>query len=322
MGIYYSRCSNSLRTIINMITIMLFMVTLGTRIEVGADWFNYINLYELDKWDPSFFTRVEFGYKAINVFSYNYFDSYLAVIFISTFILIFFSILGCVLCGVNPYYFLVLTGPFHIVMSGMNYNRQALALSLIVIVVGLVFIYKKKSAIVVTFIAVTFHTSAILLLPLPFYKTRLRFLLPISIALIAGISYQLYLEYRTLYLDSSHYQSSGIILRLAYCILINLMLLKQVYKGIVVSQDNKRLIYISSLFVLAISMIAALSTTAADRIAYYSIIFSTLIWLKNWGVFSRLERIIPFFYSMTCFAVWAIYSHHAVLYHYRSYIFE
>ena len=155
--------------------IIVFSIIYGFRFEVGVDWFNYINVYERQVADIWSFNTLEVGYKALNVIAYYVDIGIVTVIFLSTVLFITFTMLGVKKAGINPFYFFAIVAPYHLVMSGVNYTRQGVALSVFIYAVACLINNKKNQFLVFIILAGSFHTSALCFAPLYFIEHKKRY---------------------------------------------------------------------------------------------------------------------------------------------------
>lgn len=254
----------------------LFFFT-AYRFQVGCDWTGYLNLFHLAKttdwrllvnsFDPGFMLMnklvVELGlpYTYVNVFS--------AVLF-------FGGIHALARLQPNRLAFLLFTYPVMILNLPMSALRQGIAVGFLCLAFTF-FIKNRKIYFALTILlASSFHSSAaffIVLTPLagkPVTRSRLALLLVLMLVVIVFlVGRPVGQQAVDRYIDAS-VQSSGAIFRILYlavpCIFF-LVFLRQGWKSR--SPEDYSLVLLSStLFFLAAATILV-SSTVADRLAYY-----------------------------------------------------
>jgi hypothetical protein len=314
-GLTLKHFIDSARVVHYLFYVLMFIFIFGFRNEVGADWFSYkanFNLYVNNI--NEFFDGVselnlrEIGFRLVNYFSYLSEINYLGVIFTTTLIFIVFSIYGAIKLNINPYYFLTLTFPFHVVMSGMNLTKQSLALAISFAGIHYLLENKKGSFVFIILLAASFHTSALILLAYLLIVIKKRYALVFStmlfpIYILMSVRYEQYFE--------SGSSSGGFFLRIAFVvvILVSLWILKSYW--LKKSQIESRLYYSLYAFFIVIMFIALISSTMADRLSYYLIVFSAGLFLRidEWRDPSyRLLSGVCYLSSLSLFIFWVLNS--------------
>jgi len=305
--------------------IFIFSMIYGFRFEVGVDWFNYIRVYKRQVADIYAFNTLELGYKVLNVIAYYVDQGIVTVIFLSTVLFISFTLFALKNLGLNPFYYFAIVAPYHFVMSGVNYTRQGIALSIFLYSISCLVNNEKNRFLFFIILAGLFHTSALVFAPLFFIDNKKRYFFLILLLIIPIIVYPM-LDIYDEYLDGE-LDSAGLYLRALYLIAPTTLLLLH-YKTIkVFTKVEKRLIYIVILSFPLVVMISLLSTTIADRFAYYFILLGTVCWmlvskrsdnvqvqfLKPYG------NLMLFMSSFLAFIVWTLYSSYIFRYEFDSY---
>mgnify|MGYP001590994012 CR=1 FL=1 len=276
-----SRFDNKTTKIVRHITdsffIILIAIVFGFRAQVGADWFEYLRLYDLYTYDSDLFNQIEFGFKGINVLSHYLDLGYQGVIFISTFLFVLFTFIGCRLLYINPYLFLGVIFPYYFVMSGMNYIRQSLGLSVFIIYLSFVINGNKLKGWLSLFFGMSFHKSFLIFSALNMLNDKLRYIFVFSMPIsILGLIF-IFSSYSDLYLSSSHYESKGFFLRYFYVSISTLFIF--LYKKPFIYKFNS-LVYISFAGCFILPILSIFSTTASDRLSYYFIVLNTVLILS------------------------------------------
>jgi len=258
---------------------VLLVLGVGFRFEVGGDWFNYFrylaqgslldfaDLGEVD--DP--------GYMALNILSADLGFGMTGV-----------HVLGAMLFGFGlvvflrslprPWLGLACAVPYLVIVVGMGYTRQGIALGLVM--VGLVALRRQKylSFAIWVFLGALFHKSAVLIIPVAALTAdRLRLRGIGLLGLIGYIAYDGLLAEHTdrlvdVYIEQQLTDSQGAFIRLAMNA-VPAMLFMVLGKRFLMAPSEYRLWRAISL--ISIAMFVALLmtgfTTALDRMALYFI---------------------------------------------------
>lgn len=300
------------------ITICIFVF--GFRFEVGADWYNYLNYYNLGYKNFS----IEILYLGLNGFADKYDLGFQFVIFVSTCIFFIASFYALNRLKLNPYLFLAITGPYHLVMSGMNYNRQAIALSIFLLAYSYMLTSNKYKSLLAMATAFFFHKSSLIMLPLFQAGSRKIYSVPFIAIAAAGFFATIFGDYSERYLESSRYESRGFLLRYCYIVAV-VWIIFLIRKKINWDKKLKALARFDVFFALIILLLSAFSTTVADRIAYYVILSSTLLLMYvlryrlNSKLFVSTEIFfaILFLISFSVFIVWDNFGSISQYYNFR-----
>jgi len=305
--------------------VFIFSITYGFRFEVGVDWFNYIKVYERQVADIWSLNTLEVGYKALNVIAYYMDIGIVTVIFLSTVLFIAFTLLGAKKAGVNPFYFFAIVAPYHLVMSGVNYTRQGVALSVFIYAIACLINNKKNQFLVFIILAGSFHTSALCFAPLYFIEHKKRYAVLLFALIIPPIIYSMLIEYSQ-YIDSTM-ESSGVYLRAVFLLVPTALLLLHINTVKTFSLIEQRLVLIVIFSFPLVMLFSVLSSTVADRFAYYFILLSTLCWMlvskRNTNINARFLKpygnFILFITTMLAFVVWTLFTKYIKQYEFDSY---
>lgn len=332
LGFAYSsrNISNGIRHSILSVFFIFIIIVYGFRNEVGVDWFNYIRVYERLNYEPFSIDNLELGYKFINVFSNYVGGNIYTVIFIATVLFGGFTLFSIKILNINPLYYFSIVAPFHLVMSGVNYIRQSLSLSIMILSFSLLLKGKKKSFIFLTLLAGSFHKSALVFLFFINIDSRKRFLITGAIFTIPIILYLMLREYNQ-YVETQM-ESAGFLLRYLFLVSISMVLIlnvKLIKSCDIYLRRCCLLIILSLFFLLAISLV---SSTMADRFSYYFIILGVIVAMVINNKLPDQEKSfinlkyyqLPFLWltSMFAFTIWIMYSSYIENYVFRSYLFN
>ena len=268
---------------------LLFALMIGLRHEVGGDWFNYL---------PHFVRASQMTFAeaaAMGDPGHYLLNRWVAGMggSIYTVNLIYAAVLMCgtvVFCRrqPNPWLALLAAVPYMLIVVGMGYTRQSVALGLALM--GLVALGEHRIRTFVILIAVgaLFHKSAVLLLPIAMLAaSRNRVLTSIMVMVCMGLLYYLLLmdsadDMWTNYVQADMQSSGGPIRVLMNAVPAVLLLLYR--KRLVPDPQQRKLWMWISLFALLCLPLVLVSSTAVDRVALY------LIPLQLF-VFARLPRL-------------------------------
>lgn len=258
------------------ISIGSLSLLVGLRYEVGGDWFNYLAIFEqawvssvyADWWsnDPGYrllewlAVQMDWGIQGVNLMAATVF-SYGLVLFCRHL--------------PRPWLALAVAVPYLVIILGMGYTRQGVALGCLMI--GLVEMGKARVArfVIWTVLGATFHKSAVLLLPMAaLATTQSRLFTTVWVGVVLVGAYALLLQdaveaLQTSYLDAE-YESEGALVRLVMNGLPAIVLLWKRHR-FAVSLPQQRLwvwFALASLALLALYYVSP-SSTAVDRVGLY-----------------------------------------------------
>jgi hypothetical protein len=318
---------------------LLIVALVGFRYEVGADWETYIEIYEAAHymdWDE-LFTLGDPGYLFLNkiaqligveVWSVN-----LVCAAIFTFGLVKFA-----RHQPNPWLAILIGVPYLIIVVAMGYTRQGVAIGLIMAALTAFERQKMIQFILYIVVAVTFHKTAVIILPLvALTATRHRAVIALVVAVMGYFLYGRFLaggvdKLLTNYIEAE-YSSQGAAIRVAMS-LVPAALFLLFWKRFDLSDQQRKLWrnFSYAAFILLGGLFVLPSSTAIDRIALYIIPLQL-------AVLSRLPDAFPhrdgernaqlvvgvILYSAVIQFVWLNFANHAeywVPYHFYPLIGE
>lgn len=311
-------------------------VMIGFRYEVGGDWFNYLNYLDIVHGAPlrDVITLSDPGYTLLNWISVALDWGVLGVNVVSAAI---FTIGLIAFCRTLPRPWLALTVavPYLVIVVGMGYTRQGLALGLAML--ALPALARGRTLYFVFWVAVatTFHRSAILLLPIAaLATTRNRYWTAAWVGVISIVGYHLLVEQTigTLYENYivAQYASQGALIRLLMNALPAAILL--IWRARFASMGSSLrlwLLFAGISFVLLAAYFTTPATTAVDRIALYMLPLQLAVFAHVPNAFAatprdrrQLTAVIVLYYAAVLF-VWLTFATHAFAWvPYRFYLLE
>jgi EpsG family len=302
----------------------LLTLMIGLRYEVGGDWFNYVGHVDaaihVDFWealtqkDPAYGVLLWCGIQ-------TGWDMY----FVNCVCAMLFSFGLVVFCRSQsrPWLALVVSVPYLVIVVGMGYTRQGVAIGLAM--VGLVALVRGSVMRFIIWVALAamFHKSAVILVPLAVLAGSKRRWLTVVLVVVSGVLlFGLLLQesvdsLKSGYIDAA-YDSSGAAVRVAMNALPGaLFLLFRKRFKLPEIQDSfwGWMSWVAILFVLLLAV--SPSSTAVDRVALYWIPIQLFIWARLPEVFGSALEANSFWviavvgYSAAVMFVWLVFGTHA-----------
>ena len=200
----------------------VLIVFVGLRFENGVDWWNYLIFqrgYEsitfvqvFDDQDP--------GYGLLNWLSYKLFNG--SIFFVNFASAVFFITGLAIFCKAmpSPWLALAISVSFLVIVMGMNYTRQSAALGFGLIALTSLFKQRKVMFFLYIALAISFHKSAIVLLPLAMFGLNNRLIVFVAMIFFAPLFYYAFVSSYIdsqiiLYLGGGGMESSGSYVRVS-----------------------------------------------------------------------------------------------------------
>ncbi|MGY0611541.1 EpsG family protein [Luteimonas sp. A501] len=301
---------------------MLFALMIGLRHEVGGDWFNYLNHFEMVR--PLSFMealrRGDPGHYALNWLTLRLGGNIYWVNLVYGSIMMWGVV---VFCRRQPWPWLALlvAVPYMLVVVGMGYSRQAVALGFALAGFAALGDHRVRKFVICIALGALFHKSAVLLLPIAVLAaSRNRILSASMVVVVSALLYWVLLLDHTDRLWSSYVeyqmQSQGAKIR---------VLMNAVPAGLLLlwrrrlepdPQQQKLWTWIALLALLCLPMVL-LASTAVDRVALYLIPLQLFVFCRIprlAGNNVRLRTLLVLgvigYYAMVLF-VWLNFANHA-----------
>jgi hypothetical protein len=263
---------------------LLAVIVVGLRYRVGGDWDNYIAIFEAT---PRYLSELseagDVGYIFLNWVALQL---NLDVWFVNLIcaIILFAALVRFAIGEPNPWLTLLVAAPYLVLVVGMGYTRQSVAIALTIMVILEMRSSKYVRASIFFLLALMFHRTAIIVLPLVALSTVRHRLFIWAMALAGGITAFLFLFEQMLsllvisYLDSGM-SSEGAGVRIAMNVLPALVFLTW-GKKFVYSLEEFQLWrnYSIAALAAAAALLVISSSTVVDRLALYLAPLQLMVW--------------------------------------------
>lgn len=293
---------------------------IGFRDVIGPDWYPYIGYYErtlslsflevLQSSDP--------GYYFLNFLS-SFVDGGVYLVNFLSAILFVTGIVAFCKSQSNMWVAISISIPYLIIVVGMGYTRQAIAIGLVLL--GLSYLSKERLYLffVWVLIAAAFHKSAVLMLPLAGLassKSKILSIIWTSIITLVGGYLFLFSQVDVLldrYTGDGAYESSGAIFRV-FLNVVPAIIYLCFYKKLGYTKKDNIWILLSILAIVCIPLVF-LASTATDRVALYIIplqiyVFSNLHMMFSDSYKRTLVVLGVTIYYMASLLVWLNFAGH------------
>ncbi len=251
---------------------------MGLRYEVGGDWIPYLGIYDqiqLLTFSQAVLTY-DPAYSAI-VFVAGRLDAGIWLVNFACGVIMIFAMIRFCSRQPNPALTFLVAVPYLVIVVGMGYTRQAVAIG--IILAGLADVDKQSTlkTLAYVFVAALFHKTALLILPLILAPVIRRSLLQSILGIIVSIGlFVLILKDQTDSLINSYiaseYASSGAVVRVAmnFVPAVIAILLRKKMKFSSYQDDMWTAFALVSLITLPLVLTVSF-TTAIDRLALFLI---------------------------------------------------
>ncbi len=268
---------------------LVLAVLIGLRHEVGGDWFSYLPMFErtarlgfieaISPGDPGYYglmwvvARLGGGIYSVNLVCAAIF-AYGTVVFCRR--------------QPNPWIALLTAIPYMLIVVGMGYTRQSVALGFALLALTALGDRRTRSFVIWVVLGALFHKSAVLLLPIAALASSRNRIMTAVLALVASVvMYYLLLQDSadalwTNYVEADMQSQGGAIRVLMNAVPAALLFLFR--KRLVPDAHERKLWLWIATFALLCVPLVSLASTAVDRVALY------LIPLQLF-VFARLPRL-------------------------------
>ncbi|MEO5566099.1 MAG: EpsG family protein [Luteimonas sp.] len=288
----------------------VFALMMGLRHQVGGDWGNYLPLFRLTakRTFMQVMARDDPGYYGLNwVVAHAGGDIHLVNLLCAS-VMMWGTVVFC-RRQPHPWLALLVAVPYMLVVVGMGYTRQAVALGFALVGLTALGNGRVRAFVIWVSIGALFHKSAVLLLPIAALAASRNRLLT---ALLVGVT--TLLLYYLLLADSSEqlwvnyveqkYQSSGGMIRVLMNV-VPALLLVTFRKRLVPDLRERKLWLWMAVFALVCLPLVSMASTAVDRVALYLIPLQLYVFSR----FPRLAHTVP----ARTFLVLAVVAYYAAV---------
>jgi hypothetical protein len=202
-------------------TAIFYIVFVGLRHEVGGDWFNYLDMFDLEAFGMSYkdaFFHGDPAYWLIQVWTHNigediYFVNLIVAVIFIVGLIVFIRRLP------NPWLALTITMAYTVLTLGMGYVRQGGALGLSLWAITALMDRKFVKFFILIVLAAAFHKSAVIMLGFGLFQGGKGKYMKTLAAIILGVGiYAAFMSGEekhlvSLYIDNKAMQSSGAYIR-------------------------------------------------------------------------------------------------------------
>lgn len=303
---------------------VLTALFIGLRYEVGGDWGNYNRIFEDHRY-RSFFEAVGTGDPGYSLFNWLAHSLGYGIWFVNLLCAAVFTwgLFRFARRQHNPWLAVLVAIPYLIIVVAMGYTRQAVAIG--IVLAGLAAL--DRSSVLrfagYVLVAVTFHKSAIIVLPIvALSAARNRLAIGALLLILMAALYYVFVQSAfddlvTNYIDAE-YQSEGAAVRVA----MNLppAILYLLFQRHFDLDDEQRKLWrnfaLAALATLGALLLIA-SSTAVDRLALYLIPLQVFVLSRIPEVFRGAGRknsqllLAVILYSATIQFVWLNFAHNA-----------
>lgn len=308
---------------------IFFIAFIGLRYEIGADWFNYLDYFELSNKGGWFESLVigDPGYVLINRLANELGGGVYLVNTIGAAILIY-AVIRFARSLSLPGLVMFISIPYLLIVVGMGYTRQSIAVGFEIIALSFALDSRYKWAFFYISVATLFHKSAIILFPIFIMGFNLLGMGAVSLFVVISCSLYIILEEQFTQLFNLYVEeqlgSSGAFIRTLFNAMpaILFFLERKFAKDI-----NYKFWRLLSSISLVSLLLVGLYPVAVDRVVIYLFPLQMYVWVNYVGFISGNTRqliylILIGIYSLALI-VWLNFGIHSVTWvPYRSYLFN
>ncbi len=302
----------------------VIVMMVGLRFEVGGDWYNYAKQFDYDYQDFSFDAFIK-GDPAYKLFMWIAITTDGGMVLVNFLASLIFSWGLVVFCRAQPRSWLALAVaiPYLVIVVAMGYTRQGISIGLVMLAFIALFERNMTRYLIFMAVAVMFHKSAIIMLPLVALTSAGSRWLKILLVSIIGI-----LLYWFLVRDSAdalyqnyvgaEYSSTGTLIRLIMNILPAslFLLLRKRFRLSKAENAFWTMMSLLAFVFLALFMVSP-SSTAVDRLALYWIPLQLFVFCRLPDVLGRPGNanttwvFLIMLYYAAVMAVWLLFATNA-----------
>ncbi|PUE35188.1 EpsG family protein [Limnohabitans sp. Hippo3] len=304
--------------------VILLVGMMGLRHEVGGDWVVYLSYLESIQGESlkALLTTNEPGYLFLNWLGANVWGGIYTVNTLSAALLVW-GLLAFSRCQPRPLLAMLVALPYLLMVVGMGYTRQSVAIGLVMLAMAAVFHGRVWRYIAWVMLAALFHKTAVVMLPFAFFALRRNKLLyGMLMVLAGGLLSTLLLPYADYFVQgyvANDYESGGALVRLLMTVgpsLVFLLYRRRFGFSISVQSFWAALSW-SSVVLLLLLLWFPENSTAIDRLALYWLPLQLMVLshLPGIWVFKGFGRsfgtLMVVAYSVLLMLGWLLFATHA-----------
>ena len=302
----------------------MFVLTIfiGLRYEVGGDWIQYEIVYLATLEDFDFFnidSKNDYLYILL-----SYFSSFIIqnIYFLNFILALFFLISLNYFIEKDSDYFLVLTAaiPIHILVVGMGFIRQSIAISFFLVAIKYLTNNKNTKAFFSIIIGIGFHKTLLPFIIVLFFTNRNKFLILITIIALVILSYFYYDSFIRLFYfysgEGLRLVSNGALYRVIIAIFFSVIFI--IFSNLLINNSFEKIIYLNFSYMCILSFpFVFVYSTMIDRLCFYFIPIQLFVLMrlkklfKNNNNYLIIKLFILIFYS-TIYFTWLNFAHHKI----------
>ena len=329
-GFLFEKLNKKYADFLFILIFIYLLILIGLKFEIGGDWINYFNIYSdinqkffdsygNENYDIFFKTEpiiILLYLVSPNIFIFNLICALIFLIGLFTLISKF----------QDRFLAIVVSVPFLIILVAMGYQKQSVALGLIMLVYYFYLNNNYKTFIFFCFITIFSHYSAFFLIIFIFYdliffkKFRISFsqlfliIFFIIFFLIFSHDYIFRIILNNYLFDENKLESQGLIPRLIVQ-LVSIFLYLISYKFWKRNEKLNRIIIFNIILTFTIMPFATLFSTSIDRMLFYFMVLQLMV-LANYNEIISLNKYIFFRFSIFIFylfltLIWFNFSYFA-----------
>jgi hypothetical protein len=306
-----------------MVVVAVLTLLIGYRVEVGGDWLPYLETFERAAGVPiaDVLSAGDPGYQLLNWISAELELGVFAVNLVGGAL---FSVGLTVFCRTlpRPWLGLAVAVPYLVIVVGMGYSRQGMALGLALL--GIVALGREQTLRFVAWVvaAATFHKSAVLLLPISaLTAARNRYWTAAWVTVASLVGYELFVEESLAMLYQNYveaqYESQGALVRLLMNALPATILLLFRARFQLAERDRRLWLWFAGISLGLLGLLLGTdASTAVDRIALYMLPLQVVVFAHLPEAFGRgggrgaIVAVVVLYYALVLF-VWLNFATHA-----------
>lgn len=283
------------------ILILAIMVMIGLRHDVGGDYYNYLSLHnELLYYDfADALVRTDPGYTAVDWAAGRLgYGTWVANMVCAA--LFCWGLWTFLRSMPSPFLGLVIAIPYLIIVVAMGYTRQAAALGFIMAAFASFDRTRVRRFIVLTMIAVLFHKSAIIMLPIGLLAISHNRLLSLTLLLTIGAAlYYLFVSESIDRLVNNYVtqqlNSQGAMIRILMCTPPAILILTMPSRFRFTPDQRKLYRNLAVCTILALgALLAGVPSTSVDRLGLYLLPLQLIVYTRMTCLFAGDSRSAQF----------------------------